>query len=109
MQELLNRTLQGVDPDSPGAFWQIFSNLMGLVPWWTLFWLNLAFVAVNLLIAWYRNSSCGKAVLWALVLGPFGWLVSWYAVSPARRCPRCESEVPARETRCRKCGCRVPK
>ncbi len=109
MQELLNRALQGVDPSSPGAFWQIFGNLMGLVPWWTLLWLNLTFVAVGLLIAWHRNSSYGKAILWALVLGPFGWLVSWYAVAPPRRCPRCQGEVPARENRCSKCGCRVPK
>ena len=107
MQELLNRALQGVDPGSPGAFWQIFANLMGLIPWWPLIWLNVISIAGGLAIAWYRGSGFGKAVLWAMVLGPFGWLISWYAVPPARNCQRCGKPAQTRAKRCRHCGCRL--
>ena len=105
MQELLNRALQGVDPGSPGAFWQIFGNLMALIPWWPLIWLNVISVLGGLAIAWYRRSGYGKAVLWAMILGPFGWLVSWYAVPPERSCPRCGKPAELRAKRCRHCGC----
>ncbi|MGA7298341.1 MAG: hypothetical protein WBW92_12640 [Rhodanobacteraceae bacterium] len=108
MQELLNRALQGVDPTAPGAFWQIFANLMSLVPWWPLFWFTVLSVAGGLVIAWYRGSGYGKAVFWALVLGPAGWFISWYAVPPPRTCPRCQSEVAGKDRRCRKCGCAMP-
>ena len=105
MQELLNRALQGVDPGSPGAFWQIFGNLMALIPWWPLIWLNVISILGGLAIAWYRGSGYGKAVLWAMILGPFGWLVSWYAVPLARTCPRCGKPGEVRARRCRHCGC----
>ena len=36
MDELLAKAMQGVDPDAPGAFWQVFFNLMALVPWTAL-------------------------------------------------------------------------
>ena len=78
MDELLNRALQGVDPTSPEAFWQIFSNLMQLVPWWPMTWLTVFSVAGACGIVRYRGGSYRKAMLWALILGPFGWLISWY-------------------------------
>lgn len=105
MQELLQKALHGVDPEAPGAFWQIFVNLMGLVPWWPMLWFTLACVAGGLAIARYRGSSYRRAVFWALVLGPFGWLISWYQVPPPRPCPRCGKPVPAAAGRCRHCGC----
>lgn len=74
MDELLARAMQGVDPEAPGAFWQVFFNLMVLVPWAALFWWSVAFVAVGAVIGWWRG-RIAEGVVWALVLGPFGWLV----------------------------------
>ncbi|MEO7072936.1 MAG: hypothetical protein ABI300_08270 [Rhodanobacter sp.] len=75
MDELLARALKGVDPDAPGAFWLIFSNLMGLVPWGTLLWWNVAFVVVGALLGRWRGRWQDGA-MWALVLGPIGWVVT---------------------------------
>jgi hypothetical protein len=107
MGDLLARALNGVDPDSPDAFWQIFRNLMALMPWWPMFWFTVACVAIGVAIAWYRGGSIPRAVVWALVLGPIGWLISWHAVPPPRACPRCATRVPARAARCPHCGCRM--
>jgi len=74
MDELLARAMHGVDPDAPGAFWQVFFNLMALVPWAALFWWSVVFVAVGAAIGWWRGRLT-EGVVWALVLGPFGWLV----------------------------------
>lgn len=74
MDELLARAMQGVDPDAPDAFWQIFANLMAMVPWVALMWWNLAFVAVGALLGWWRG-RLWEGVAWAWVLGPIGWLV----------------------------------
>lgn len=74
MDELLTRAMQGVDPGAPGAFWKVFVNLMAMTPWATLAWWNLAFVAVGAGLGWWRGRP-REGVLWALVLGPIGWLV----------------------------------
>lgn len=76
MDELLARALHGVDPQAPGAFAQILRNLLELMPWATLFWWNVAFLAVGALIGW-RRGRIGSGIFWALVLGPLGWLVVW--------------------------------
>jgi hypothetical protein len=74
MDELLARAMQGVDPDAPGAFWHVFFNLMALIPWATLFWWNLFFLAVGALLGWWRG-RLPEGIAWAFVLGPIGWLV----------------------------------
>ena len=84
MDELLARAMQGVDPDAPGAFWHIFVNLMALVPWTTLLWWNLLFVVVGAALGAWRG-RIGEGIVWAAVLGPFGWIA--VLRRPRRRLP----------------------
>lgn len=74
MDELLAKASQGVDPDAPGAFWHVFVNLLNLMPWVAMFWWNLLFIAVGALLGWWRGRT-GEGIVWALVLGPIGWVV----------------------------------
>ena len=74
MEELLAKASQGVDMDAPDAYLHILMNLMAMVPWAALFWWNLAFVAVGALLGWWRGKLLA-GVIWALVLGPIGWVV----------------------------------
>lgn len=74
MNELVDKALQGVDLGAPDAAWRIFRNLMTLLPWWPLLWLTVACVAVGALIGW-RRGRFWHGVAWALLLGPFGWIV----------------------------------
>ncbi|MEZ2417726.1 hypothetical protein [Luteibacter sp. RCC_6_2] len=74
MNELLARAMQGVDPDDPGAFLQIFMNLMALVPWGQLILWQVVFVVVGGLLGWWRGRTMAGVVA-ALILGPFGWVV----------------------------------
>jgi hypothetical protein len=74
VDELLNKAMQGVDPDAPDAFLQIFLNLMAIVPWITLLWWNVAFVVVGALLGWWRGRLL-DGIVWSAVLGPFGWAV----------------------------------
>lgn len=75
MDELIARALQGVNPDAPGAFWLVFTNLMALVPWNTLLWFNLLFVVIGAVLGRWRGRWQDGA-MWALVLGPIGWIVT---------------------------------
>ncbi|WP_449428212.1 hypothetical protein [Rhodanobacter umsongensis] len=74
MDELLAKATQGVDLDAPGAFWHVFVNLLNLLPWAAMFWWNLLFVAVGALLGWWRG-RLAEGIVWALVLGPIGWIV----------------------------------
>lgn len=74
MDELLAKATQGVDLDAPGAFWHVFVNLLNLLPWAAIFWWNVLFVAVGALLGWWRG-RVGEGIVWALVLGPIGWIV----------------------------------
>jgi hypothetical protein len=74
VDELIARATQGVDPDAPGAFWQILVNLLNMLPWAAIFWWNLLFIAVGALLGWWRGRT-GEGIVWALVLGPIGWIV----------------------------------
>ncbi len=74
MDELLARATQGVDLDAPGAFWQVFFNLLNMVPWAAMFCWSLLFVIVGLLLGWWRGRVV-EGVLWAAALGPIGWVV----------------------------------
>ena len=76
MDELLARATQGVDPQAPGAVWQIMLNLFALMPWVELFWWNLGFIAVGALLGW-RRGRLAEGIAWAFVLGPIGWFVVW--------------------------------
>lgn len=81
MDELLNRALQGVDPNASGAYWLVFANLMALVPWRALAWWNVLFVLVGAALGVWRG-HWRDGVLWALVLGPVGWLVLLWRTRP---------------------------
>ncbi|GAB2577710.1 hypothetical protein ISP15_01255 [Dyella jejuensis] len=74
MDELLAKATQGVDMDAPGAFLHVLINLMGMIPWTALFWWNLVFIVVGVLLGWWRGRVLAGLV-WALVLGPIGWVV----------------------------------
>ncbi|HEX7816905.1 hypothetical protein [Dyella sp.] len=83
MDDLLQRAMQGVDPNDPGAFWQIFSNLMGLVPWVSLIWWTIFFIVVGGVLGWWRGRFW-EGIWLAAVLGPIGWVV---VLRPARKKP----------------------
>jgi len=74
MEELLAKAMQGVDPDAPGAFAQIFANLMALVPWTQLIVWQIVFIVVGALLGWWRG-RLKATVIASLVLGPLGWVV----------------------------------
>ena len=74
MDELLTKAMQGVDPDAPGAFWQVFGNLMALVPWGQLVLWSVLFVLVGALLGWWRGRT-REGIVWALLLGPIGWII----------------------------------
>ncbi len=74
MEQWLDKATQGVDPDSPDAFLHIFLNLMGMVPWVTLVWWNVVFIAVGALLGWWKGRTV-EGIVWAAVLGPIGWIV----------------------------------
>ena len=74
MDELLAKAVQGVDLDAPGAFWHVFANLFRMFPWAALFWWNLVFVLVGAALGWWRG-RLWEGVIWAVVLGPLGWIV----------------------------------
>ena len=74
MDELIAKATQGVDLDAPGAFWQVFMNLLHGMPWAALFWWNVLFVVVGALLGWWRGRLL-EGIVWALVLGPIGWVV----------------------------------
>jgi hypothetical protein len=74
VEQWLEKAMQGVDPDSPDAFIHVFLNLMGMVPWVALFWWSIAFVVVGALLGWWRGRTV-DGIVWAIVLGPIGWLV----------------------------------
>jgi uncharacterized membrane protein YfcA len=74
MDELLSKATRGVDMSAPDAAWQIFHNLMALVPWWPLFWFTVACVVVGAVLGRWRG-RVWFGVATALVLGPVGWLM----------------------------------
>lgn len=86
MEELLAKATQGVDLNAPDAFLRIFVNLMGMVPWNALFWWNLVFVVVGALLGWWRGKVMA-GVVWALVLGPIGWIVVLFTPKAAKPPP----------------------
>jgi hypothetical protein len=74
VDELLARAMQGVDPTDPGASLRIFSNLMGLVPWWNLIAWQVFFILIGALLGWWRGRT-KAGIIAALILGPFGWVI----------------------------------
>lgn len=85
MNELVQKALQGVDPNAPGAFWQIMHNLLALVPWWPLIWFTLACAVAGAAIGWWRG-RIGLGIALGVLVGPIGWLALW-AVPPSRGGP----------------------
>jgi hypothetical protein len=86
MEELLAKATQGVDLNAPDAYVHIFINLMAMIPWAALFWWNLVFVAVGALLGWWRG-KLWAGVIWALVLGPIGWVIVVLAPRSAKPPP----------------------
>jgi hypothetical protein len=74
VEQWLDKAMQGVDPDSPDAFLRIFLNLMLGVPWAALFWWSVVFIVVGAVLGWWRGRLV-EGIVWAAVLGPFGWIV----------------------------------
>ena len=74
MDELLAKATQGVDPDAPGAFWQVFANLLNMLPWAAMFWWSVLFVVIGALLGWWRGRLM-EGIVWAVVLGPIGWFI----------------------------------
>lgn len=74
MDALLAKILQGVDPNDPDASWQVFRNLMALVPWGAMVFWTVVFMAVGALLGWWRGRTL-EGLLWATLLGPIGWIV----------------------------------
>ena len=86
MDELLAKATQGVDPESPGATWNIIANQMALVPWGPLIWLTVGFTVVGGVLGWWRGRFW-LGVSSAFILGPFGWLVVLMVRPPAKGPP----------------------
>lgn len=107
MDELLQRLMEGIDPEAPDAGAQLFLRLMGLIDWWLLFWLTLACMAVGGLIGW-RRGTFWRDVAFAAAFGPFGWILSWLLPPPPPPCPHCGKAVAARQRYCAHCGGALP-
>jgi len=74
VDELLAKAMQGVDPEEPGAFLHMFTNLMALVPWGSLIVWQIVFIVVGALLGWWKG-RLKAGVIASLVLGPLGWIV----------------------------------
>ena len=74
MDELLSKLTQGVDLQSPDAFWVIFGRLMAAVPWLQLTLWSVLFVVVGAGLGWWRG-RLREGIVWALLLGPIGWII----------------------------------
>ena len=86
--------MQGVDPDDPAASLRIFSNLMGLVPWWNLIAWQVFFVLVGALLGWWRGRTMA-GIIASLVLGPFGWIIPFMPKRvPASQAPGSGPQPP---------------
>lgn len=107
MEAWLERILQGIDTESPGATLQLFLRLMGLVDWWLLLWLTLLCMAVGGLIGW-RRGTFWRDVGLAAALGPLGWVVSFLLPPPRRRCPACRRPNPVSSHHCAFCAALLP-
>ena len=86
MDELIAKATQGVDLSSPDASLHIFMNLMNMLPMAALFWWSLVFVAVGALLGWWRG-RLWAGVIWALALGPIGWIIVLLAPQSAKPPP----------------------
>ncbi|MGH8117889.1 MAG: hypothetical protein ACREPF_03470 [Rhodanobacteraceae bacterium] len=85
MNDLVQKALHGVDPGTPGAFWQILHNLLALVPWWPLIWFTVACAVIGAALGWWRGRA-GLGIVLGLLVGPVGWLALW-AMPPGRHGP----------------------
>lgn len=83
MDALLARAMQGIDPEAPGAFWQVFFRLLNMLPWASMFWWSVVFVIVGAVLGWWRGRVI-DGVVWACLLGPLGWIVIMLKPRPPR-------------------------
>ncbi|MBB3229015.1 hypothetical protein FHW69_003663 [Luteibacter sp. Sphag1AF] len=90
MGDLLDKVMQGVDPADPAAFGIMFGRLMALVPWGALVAWSVFFIVVGALLGWWRGRLM-TGVVWAIILGPFGWIMPFL---PARRKPALPPPLP---------------
>jgi hypothetical protein len=82
MAELLHRILKGVDLSSPHAAWQIFHNMMALMPWTALLWFTAASLVLGAAVGWWRG-RLWTGIWISLVIGPVALLI--LLALPSRR------------------------
>ena len=70
---------------------------MALFAWWFFF------ILIGALIGQSRG-RVGSGVIWSLLLGPFGWLITAMLSDLRSHCPCCFGAVDGEATRCRHCG-----
>lgn len=92
MGELLQRILKGVDLSSPHAAWQIFHNMMALMPWAALLWFTLFSLVLGAAVGWWRG-RLWTGIWISLLIGPVALLI--LLALPSRRAhPTSEDEGP---------------
>jgi hypothetical protein len=82
---LLQKLLQGVDPNAPGACGRLLHNMLALVPWWPLIGFTIVCTVIGAVLGWWRGRIVFGVAL-GLVVGPIGWAALW-ALPPGRHGP----------------------
>jgi len=82
MGDLLHRILRGVDLSSPHAAWQIFHNLMAMMPWTALLWFTAASLVLGIVVGWWRG-RLWTGIWISLLIGPVALLI--LLALPSRR------------------------
>jgi hypothetical protein len=109
LTDLLQKLLQGVDPNAPGAFGKLLHNMLALVPWWPLIWFTIACAVVGAAIGWWRG-RIALGIALGLVVGPIAWVALW-ALPPGRHGParrRLEARSAADRVLPQQEGCNSP-
>jgi hypothetical protein len=79
LDELLNKLLEGIDPDDPHAVMKLFWRMMGMIDWWEMFWLTLLCGVVGGVIGHFKKVvGVGRGIGLGLTLGPIGWGIALF-------------------------------
>jgi hypothetical protein len=77
LDELLNKLLEGIDPDDPHAVMKLFLRMMGMIDWWEMFWLTVLCGVVGGVIGYFKGAT-GRGIGLGLALGPIGWGIALF-------------------------------